>query len=100
MVALEFQYGMKGPQSQAGKRFWKTHLPPLQFHNPTVPMSVTCFATKGMNMSLRLKYTDKPDLELPCEHGAASVLLKALLDNGATPISESEKVEIKVEKAL
>jgi len=84
------------PQSIGAKHFWRQDLPPIQFYNPQIPISVRRFDSENARKSeLIVEYKDGSTKVVPAENKPQSEILKELVKlTGAFEIQESEQVRL------
>lgn len=83
-------------QTIGAKHFWREDLPPIQFYNPQIPISVRRFEVANPRKSeLIIEYKDGSSKTLATENKPQSQILKELVDmTGALEIQENEQVRL------
>lgn len=94
---LELRLNRLVNESNAGaKRFWRTELPPIQFYNPRIPISVRRFDTANARKSeLIIDFRDGTSHTVSADHKPQSEILQELIKaTKAQPVSEEEQIRI------
>lgn len=94
---LELRLNRYVNQSNAGaKRFWRSELPPIQFYNPQIPISVRRFEPSNARKSeLIIDFRDGTTKTVSTDNKPNSQILSELVElTGAQPVTETEQVTL------
>ena len=85
-----------GEQNVGAKRFWRSELPPIQFYNPQVPISVKRFEPPTERKSeLIVEFMDGSLKSVPADNKQQAEILQGLIDaTGAKSVDASEQVRL------
>lgn len=84
---LMFQKSVK-EQGAGAKQFWREYLPPIQFYNPDVAISVRRFEDASQRALLTLEFAEGNKKEIPIAMKSADELLEILEKEGAEKVAE------------
>ncbi|PRT56139.1 54S ribosomal protein MRP49, mitochondrial [Wickerhamiella sorbophila] len=86
-VDLMFQKSVK-EQGIGAKQFWRQYLPPIQFYNPDVVISVRRFEDASQRPLLTLEYAEGNKKEIPIATKSAEEVLEILVKEGAEKVAK------------
>ncbi|RPB05532.1 hypothetical protein L873DRAFT_1757712 [Choiromyces venosus 120613-1] len=89
---LGLTFAMRNADGHMGPRkFWRYHLPRLQYHNPTVAMEVTRHRVDGGDATLTIEYEGKTET-IDVQHKHENEITRAVMDlTKAKPVPTSEE---------
>lgn len=92
-ITLRFDAYVKQP-CVGSKQFWRSHLPAIQFYNPTVPISVQRY-TDNSQPELVIKFDDGTSKSMDIKGKNVETILEAFIqESKATAIAENEQVKL------
>lgn len=85
-----------GEHNIGAKQFWRNDLPPIQFYNPQLPISVRRFEPENARKSeLIVEFSDGSSKVVAAENKQPSQILKELVEaTGAFQIEADEQVKL------
>lgn len=92
-VDLLFQKSVKD-QCVGAKHFWRQYLPPIQFYNPDVTISVRRYEDNAQRPLLTLEFAEGNKKEIPIANKSADELLEILEKEGAVKVAEPVKLGV------